>query len=337
MRKMSTWFLSLMLVAAVMLGAVSVMAASTPALPTATVTEIENEKLTFALNFTADPVSAEQLEYYGSWYADFELTVNKDITLHSDGSADGYLGGQYDGSWEDENTSWNGQWVYVPFKDAVSMKAGDTIKIMAYAAETMGEPGLKYTYKEVYEVVKDFDCGMFISEDYMQANPDFEVSLQLRIYNPANEEEHYDIGRTYTFRVGYVAENVQTGVKYDDVSDAMQAAANGQTVRLLNNAEDIILTVKENTTLDLNGYELTVNYASVFGHMVDSSEANSGALKVDDAKLLINTNNKQLPVKTGKGYQFVEVVGFNTAWMNETTFVFQPLFEANAHAMLKTA
>ena len=338
MRKTSIWFLSLMLVAAMVFGAVSVMAADAPALPTATVSEITNENLTFALNFSADQVTAQQLEYYGNWYADFELTVNKDITLYSgdDQTADGYLGGQYDGSWEDETASWNGQWVYGPFKAPVTIKAGETIKVMAYAAEMMGEPGLKYTYKEVYETVKNFDCGMFITEEYMQANPDFQVTLGLNMYNPANEEESYMIGREHTFRVGYVAENVQTGVKYTDVSDAMQLASAGQTVKLLNNAEDIILTVKENTTLDLNGYELAVNYASVFGYMVDGSASNAGALKVDANKLLINTNNKQLPVKTDKGYQFVEVVGFNTAWMNETTFVFQPLFEAAAHNMLKS-
>ena len=44
MRKLSTWFLSLMLVAALVFGAVAVMAADAPALPTANVSEIENEE-----------------------------------------------------------------------------------------------------------------------------------------------------------------------------------------------------------------------------------------------------------------------------------------------------
>ena len=191
MRKMSTWFLSLMLVAALVFGAVAVMAAEAPALPTATVTEIQRDDLTFALNFKADQVTAEQLAYYGPWYADFELTTNKDITLYSgdDAAADGYLAGQYDGSWEDETSSWNGQWVYGPFKEPVTIKAGETVKVMAFAAEMMGEPGLKYTYKEVYESVKDFDCGMFVSDEYMQANPDFEVTLALCAYNNENENE----------------------------------------------------------------------------------------------------------------------------------------------------
>ena len=90
MRKLSTWVLSLMLVAAMVFGAVAVMAASAPALPTATVTELQKDDLTFALNFSADQATAEQLAYYGSWYADFELTTNTDITLYSGEGADGY-------------------------------------------------------------------------------------------------------------------------------------------------------------------------------------------------------------------------------------------------------
>ena len=107
----------------------------------------------------------------------------------------------------------------------------------------------------------------------------------------------------------YAAENVQTGQQYADITAALQAATDGQTVKLLQDAQAMILTVAEDTTLDLNGYELAVNYASVFGHMTDGSAENTGTLKVDDNKLLINTENKQLPVKTDKGYRFVEVKG----------------------------
>ena len=132
-----------------------------------------------------------------------------------------------------------------------------------------------------------------------------------------------------------VAENVQTGQQYADLDKALlDAAQDGQTVKLLQNANANVLTVYENVTLDLNGWELSASYASVYGHVVDNSEANSGVLNVG-TRMLIQANNKQLPVKTDKGYQFVEIVGFNTAWMNDTTFVFQPLFEASAHEMLK--
>ena len=76
--------------------ATALAADTTPALPTASVTEISKDDLTFAMNFKADAVTDEQLAYYGNWFADFELTINKDVTLNADGTADGWLSGQYD-------------------------------------------------------------------------------------------------------------------------------------------------------------------------------------------------------------------------------------------------
>ena len=194
-----------------------------PALPTATVTEILTEDLTFARNFVADEVEPEQLAYYDKWYADFELTVNKDVTFYTgeDADTDGYLSGQYD--------EWSTNWVNVPFKAPVTLKANETLKIMATAAEQMGEPGLKYTYGEVYEVVKDFDCGAFFTADFLAANPDLEVKLELRMYNPADETESYVIGDTYVFTLDKVKPNLPTAtvkeIENEDLTFAMNFVA----------------------------------------------------------------------------------------------------------------
>ena len=305
-------------------------------LPTATTQQIYRDDLTFAMNFQADPVNSASLSYYGSWYADFEMTINKDVTFHSDGTQDGYLAGQYDGSWEDEDFIWNGEWVYVPFNKNVTVKAGETIRIMAFAAELMGEPGLKYTYKEVYDLVKNFNCGVFFDEEFLAANPDLEVKLELRMYNPKNESESYTIGETYVFNyVNPVAKNLITGTIYSTVLDAAMEASAGDTIQLLKDHTESNVLVPVDVDLDLNGYTLTATYASSFGNIIDTSEDNDGTLVVDATKFLIQPNNKQLTVKTANGYQFVEVVGFNTGWMNETTYAFQPLFEEDAHALLK--
>ena len=138
------------------------------ALPTATVTslnvgEITEVPLTFAMNFKADPATQAPLLAYGNWYADFELKVNKDVTFNLDGTADGYLAGQYD--------SWSPAWVQVP-KKSVTLPANTALKIMETGSETYGKPGLKYTYGEVYDRVKDFDCGVFFTEAFLEANPD---------------------------------------------------------------------------------------------------------------------------------------------------------------------
>ncbi|MBR5239732.1 MAG: hypothetical protein IKW04_04045 [Clostridia bacterium] len=170
-------------------------------LPTATVTELDvatitDVPLTFAMNFKADPVTEAQLLAYGNWYADFELKVNKDVTFNLDGTADGYLAGQYD--------SWSPAWVTVPKMD-VTLAANTPLKIMETASELYGKPGvgapgLKYTCQEVFDRVKDFDCGVFFSEEFLAANPDIYVTLELRIYNPLNESESYLINsETYEF------------------------------------------------------------------------------------------------------------------------------------------
>ena len=53
-----------------------------PALPTAAVSSAEREGAAFAVSFKVDALTAEQLAYYGSWTADFVLTMNRDVTLN---------------------------------------------------------------------------------------------------------------------------------------------------------------------------------------------------------------------------------------------------------------
>lgn len=163
--------------------------------------------LSSALNFKADEVREEQLKVYGQWYADFVLTVNKDVTLNIDGSADGYLAGQYD--------SWSKLWVMVPSK-ATTLRAGEGLRIMETAAELLGKPGLKFTYGEIYEIVKDFNCGIYFNDEFLLANADLEVTLELRLYNPANEEEYIVIGDTYNFQ--FEPSSVDKFVSNDNLS-----------------------------------------------------------------------------------------------------------------------
>ena len=303
-----------------------------PALPTATVSEVQNDDLTFAMNFKADEASAEQLAYYGNWYADFVLTVNKDVTFNANGGADGYLSGQYD--------EWSENWVSVPFED-VTLKANEPLKIMEYASELMNKTGLKLTYKDVYTSVKDFDCGVYFEPDFLAANPDLEVTLELKMYDPKNEAKGYVIGESYVFGGSdFVAKNVETGKIYSDVSKALETAEDGQTVILLKETSDEIVTVLEDTTFDLNGFKLTAEYVACFGDIIDSSEMNDGRLVVDAGHFLTQDKNAQLPVKTADGYMFAEILGYNEGYptiANGIKYAFQPLVEAAALDAMKAA
>ena len=325
-------FLSLALTLALVLSCMpaTVLAAdTTPALPTATVRPIAKDDLTFALNFKADTVTEEQLAYYGNWYADFELTVNKKVTLNNDGSADGYLAGQYD--------DWSYDWITVPYGKyaPVTLEANKPLKIMAFAAESMEKPGLKYTFAEVYDRVKDFDCGVFFDAEFLAANPDLVVTLELKMYNPANEAENYVIGETYTFGNPAVAKNTTTGKVYTSVNAAMMDCTAGQTVILMKNAAEMIVSVFEDATLDLNGYTLTASYVTSFGDIIDSSEENSGLLDVPANRLMLQEDNAQLPIRDAEGYHFAEVITIVTAMANANTFAFQFRVEPYFLEMLK--
>ena len=216
-------------------------------LPTATVTTVKNDDLTFALNFKADSATEAQLATYGDWYADFVLTVNKDVTFNADGGANGYLAGQYD--------AWSENWVNVPFED-VTLKANESLKIMAYAAEMMNQGGLKLTYNDVVSFVKDFDCGVFFEPAFLAANPDLNVTLELRMYNPANEAESYVIGETYTFPVPLPTATVTT-VKNDDLTFALNFKADEATEAQLDAYgkwyADFVLTVNKEVTFNADG------------------------------------------------------------------------------------
>ena len=250
--------LVLVVLCAAMLAVPAAAEETAPAVPTATVTPVPeaeldpNVPLTFALKFVADEVTEEQLAYYGNWYADFELTLNKTATFCAGSeTADGYLSGQYD--------EWYESWVSVPFTD-VTLEANVTLKIMEYAASLMGQSGLKVTYNDVYIGVKEFDCGVFFTEEYLAANPDLIVTLSLQMYNPADETQSYSVGPVYTF---YAAAATVTDAQgevsyYPTLEDALDAAKDGSAIVLRNDvvlAKDI--TVEKNLSLDLNGHAVS--------------------------------------------------------------------------------
>ncbi len=153
-------------------------------LPEAEVTEITNPDLTFALNFKIkdyDKLSDEYLEklmaFYGEYYVDYIITIegltDPDVTFNANGNADGFLAGQYD--------AWSSNWVNVPFED-VTINNDGKLYIMATAAELLGKTGLRYTLYEIADVVKDFDCGIYFTPEFLMANPDMVVTLDLVIF-----------------------------------------------------------------------------------------------------------------------------------------------------------
>lgn len=89
----------------------------------------------------------------------------------------------------DAQLNYYGEWVNVPF-EPVTLEANKPLKIMAYAAELLGESGLKYTYKEYVKLTHAqqeaymksfesieafFDWYEKAKEEYEKNNPPIDV------------------------------------------------------------------------------------------------------------------------------------------------------------------
>lgn len=159
------------------------------ALPEVEVINITNPDLTFALNFAikdmenlTDDYLEKLMADWGEYYTDYVLTISglseesvtfNALTSDDENGSDGYLGGQYDNAGEN--------WYYVPFKD-VTVKNGESLYIMETAASLLGQSGLRFKLWEVAEIVVNFDCGVFFDEEFLEANPDMEVTLELKVF-----------------------------------------------------------------------------------------------------------------------------------------------------------
>lgn len=122
--------------------------------------------LTYAMQFY-DPleISMIQANYYGGWYADFAVTVNKNVVFGPDAGADGYLAGHY--------APFSANWISVPFSN------------VDYTADTpyalMSSVVTPWTVEAIYTGVQKFECGIHFSDEFIAKNPDLKVSVQLRI------------------------------------------------------------------------------------------------------------------------------------------------------------
>ena len=245
-------------------------------LPEVEVVDIKNTlkdsdpDLTFALNFKIKDMENLTDEYleklfnkYGDYYTDYVLTISglsqESVTFNANGGADGYLAGQYD--------AWSKNWVSVPFDD-VTVENGQSLYIMEYAAKLMGQQGLRFTLAEVAEIVQNFDCGVYFTPEFLAANPDLKVDLELKVFTEDAEGNKVDdiSVATNTFDkddfgvAAVVAEGKQTRY-FASLAEAISAAQTGDTVELLANvdldASTIKISVGKDIALDLNGKEIS--------------------------------------------------------------------------------
>ena len=130
------------------------------------------------------------------------------------------------------------------------------------------------------------------------------------------------------------------GTGYNTLAEALDAAAKGDTVLLMQDAAEDTVTVFSDITLDLNGYSLTADYVfAVKGsNIVDNSADNTGILLVNPDQMMVSSSNSDLPVWTGEGFIFIDVLKFQemyrTTAQGQKQYIFSPTFETIAHQYL---
>ena len=172
------------------------------------------------------------------------------------------------------------------------------------------------------------DSDPVVNPAVVEVSAGDEIQLIVNTYDPndmwSNPAGELVITAEFAYPEGTVAKI--GSVLYNSIEDVIASAVSGDTITLLADAEISDLKVKKGITLDLNGYTLTAEYASIYkdAHIIDRSEDNSGLLVVDPDCIMINVNNAALPVWTGEGFALMPVT-FNTRHMppaNKDAFKF---------------
>ena len=134
------------------------------------------------------------------------------------------------------------------------------------------------------------------------------------------------------------------GIGYESFAEALDAAADGAVITLVNDVEyDAVLTFMKNIQIDLNGYTLKAAGVAVFangGSIVDNGET-KGLLEVPKGYLIMNhAQYPMLPVwNETNGYVFVKVKDQYTfvedlSTENKIVIDFLPGFDTNNHRAL---
>ena len=124
-------------------------------------------------------------------------------------------------------------------------------------------------------------------------------------------------------------------VKYASLDEALKAAKDRETVKLLKDAELEEVVIRSGRTLDLNGHTLKADYVTYFGgNLVDNSAAHTGLLKVLSADEILFTKNKKIDAMTQipiyslekQGYVFEEIVLRVASVTNKTPGALQAVY-----------
>ena len=184
--------------------------------------------LQVTLGFIAnDTVEEAAANAYGQYLTDFRIKIEGIENGSFVADKDCYLAGYY---------PFFGGWVKVNLD-------GMTIENNVGYPVITGVTEMPFTYETICDIVKSFICGIHLSDEVLQANPNLKVSLELGLAE--TQEKMLDgtgfvtVGDTYDYTVEELTSAVAlTGSDYyTTVDDAVAAALEtGDFVKLVNDA-----------------------------------------------------------------------------------------------------
>jgi hypothetical protein len=240
---------------------------------------------------------------------------------------------------------------------------------MEYAVKLMNKQGLRFTLQEVAEIVQNFDCGVYFTPEFLAANPDLKVVIELKVFTEdANGNKIEDITvaqNEFTkkdFGVAAVTANgAQT--RYFSTLESAIAAADGKTVVMLDDValDNTVVVANTTVTLDLNGKTIAMTQNDTVGdgvfHVIkdgeltinDSSEQNTGvingvgnndyniAIWADGGKVIINGGEfTNVGAVNDDHYDLIYVKNGGSIEINGGTFnSHTPAWTLNSHDSLK--
>ena len=143
------------------------------------------------------------------WYCDFYVSLDRDL-----GENQIFLGGNY------------GSFGWVGFHNGdVTLKANEELALLGSVTNN------PWTYADVRDFVGTFTCGVGDVDDALEGAT---FTVKLRLTNPDNENEYYDVNVvTHTFGVGSVIDGAEVVIARDfdlnnpDDSDFLNGLLNG--------------------------------------------------------------------------------------------------------------
>jgi len=230
--------------------------------------------LTIAMEFVAkDGENTAGDNVFANYITDFYITMSgmSGNSFVADGC---YLAGHYG----------DFGWVMIPL-DGMTIENGKVYPVITSV-------GFEFTYEDICTSVKDFKCGIYVTPEVLETNPELTVNLTLALSEDVLTEEEaqnpdsfitvdeYDYDAEELKPVVYVAEI--NGVGYPTLADAFANAEDEDIITLLTDVElSEALTVAADKViiLELNGK--TVAYTSTV--QGEAMITNRGTLTIKDS------------------------------------------------------